>query len=285
MIGQQWHVDDDDLAAYASGRAGAVMLSSVEAHLITCAPCRGALAVHAHPNLDRGGSAGREDDPVWAAIAARVDRGPRALARSSRLFQVSISSPPLAMMTALLAALLIAFVCLARLGESRYATSMLVSLGPIVPLIGARIAFGRRIDPAGTMAAAAPLAAGRVASARALVVTLAASIAGVLVSPLTTIGVSHVGVWLLPALALSAAAVAIGTYVDSTIPTVGLGMAWVGVVAAWLNDVPRALRGLTVDGLATDQPAVQAALLLATIAAVGVIVMRRDCDPNWRTLS
>ncbi len=284
MIRQEWHIDDDELAAYASGRSGAVMLSSIEAHLITCASCRDALAGHVHPTRDVAGDAGVVDDPVWAAIAARVDRGPRALARSTRLLHVSISSPPLAMTTALLAALLVVFVCIARLGESRYATSMLVSLGPIAPLVGARIAFGRRIDPAGTMAAAAPLSAGRVASARALVVTLAACVAGILVSPLTTIGVSHVAVWLLPALALSAASAAIGTFVDSTVPTIALGMAWVGVVAAWLNDVPRAVRGLTVEGLATSHPSVQVALLLATLAAVGVVVARRDCDPNWRTL-
>ena len=284
MIRQEWHIDDDELAAYASGRAGPVMLSSIEAHLIACPSCRDALIGHVHPTRDVAGNAGGADDPVWAAIASRVDRGPRALARSTRLLHVSISSPPLAMMTALLAALLVAFVCIARLGEARYATSMLVSLGPIAPLVGARIAFGRRIDPAGTMAAAAPLAAGRVASARALVVTLAACVAGILVSPLTTIGVSHVAAWLLPAVALSAASVAIGTYVDSTVPTIALGMAWVGVVAAWLNDVPRAVRGLTIEGLATNQPAVQVALLLATFAAVAVVFARRDCDPNWRTL-
>ena len=54
-----------------------------------------------------------------------------------------------------LAGLLIAFVGVARLGESRDATIMLIGLGPLIPLIGARVAFGRRIDPAGMMAPAA----------------------------------------------------------------------------------------------------------------------------------
>ena len=278
MIRQEWHIDDDDLVAYAEGRIGPVMMSSIEAHLLACARCRGAVTQRVH--------AGNEtvDDPVWAAIAERVDGGNRLLSWSSRPLVLSLSSPPLAFVTALLAALLITFVCVARLSDARNATTMLVSFGPLVPLVGARIAFGRSVDPAGTMSAAAPLAAGRVASTRALVVTVIACLAGILVSPLTTLGPDDAVVWLLPALALSATAVAIATYVDSTVPTVSLAFAWLVIVAAWLADVPRALRGVSVDGLATDRPAVQATLLVATAAAFAVCYVRRDTDPNWRTL-
>jgi hypothetical protein len=123
-----------------------------------------------------------------------------------------------------------------------------------------------------------------VASTRALVVTVIACLAGVIVSPLTTLGLADTTVWLLPALALSATTVAIGTYVDSTIPTIAFATGWLVVVGAWLGDVPRPVRGLTVDGLATDNPAVQAALVVATVAAAAVVFARRDTDPNWRTL-
>ena len=105
-----------------------------------------------------------------------------------------------------------------------------------------------------------------------------------LVSILNTLGVPDTLVWLLPALALSSAAVAVGTYVDSTIPTIAFAAAWLVVVGAWLGDVPRAVRGASVDGLATAQPAVQAALLVVTVAAAGAVFVRRDIDPNWRTL-
>ena len=279
MISHEWHIAGDDLADYADGRTGPVMLASVEAHLLACEACRSALTEHAHASEPAA-----DDDHVWAAIADRIDRGSRAFTRSSRLLHVSISSPPLAIVTALLAGLLILFVATARLGESRYATTMLVGVGPLVPLLGARVAFGRKIDPAGTMAAAAPLAAGRVASTRALVVTVIACLAGVIVSPLTTLGLADTTVWLLPALALSATTVAIGTYVDSTIPTIAFATGWLVVVGVWLGDVPRPVRGLTVDGLATDNPAVQAALVVATVAAAAVVFARRDTDPNWRTL-
>jgi hypothetical protein len=104
------------------------------------------------------------------------------------------------------------------------------------------------------------------------------------VSPLTTLDPHESVVWLLPALALSAISVAIATYVDSTVPTISLGIAWLAAVGAWLGDVPRTLRGLSVDGLVTDRPAVQAVLVVAIAAAVAVCVVRRDSDPNWRTL-
>ena len=277
MIRQEWHIDGDDLAAYAEGRANAVTVSSIEAHLLTCAECRATLTTRARPERV-------EDDPVWAAIADRVDRGNRLFAWSSRTLVVSISSPPLAMMTALLAGLLVAFVCVARLSDARHATTMLVSFGPLVPLVGARIAFGRGVDPAGTMAAAAPVAAGRVAATRALVVTVIACLAGILVSPLTTLDARESFVWLLPALALSAISVAIATYVESTLPAIVFGIAWLVAIGSWLEQVPRALRGLSVDGLVTDQPGVQAALLAVTAGAIAICFARRDTDPNWRTL-
>jgi hypothetical protein len=278
VIRQEWHVDGDDLAAYADGRTSAVMMSSVEAHLLACDRCRSALSARVH-----GAETG--DDRVWAAIADRVDRGNRPFAWSSRMLVVSVSSPPLAVATSLLAALLVAFVCFARLSDARHATTMLVSLGPLVPLVGAHFAFGRSVDPAGRMAPAAPTASGSVASTRAFVATVIACLAGTIVSPLTTLGTQESIVWLLPALALSAISVAIATYVDSTVPTVALGIAWLVAVGAWLEDVPGALRGLSVDGLVTDRPAVQAVLTLATAAAIAVCFLRRDSDPNWRTLS
>jgi hypothetical protein len=277
VIRQEWHIDSEDLAAYAGGTAGAVTMSSIEAHLLACEHCRAALGTH----LDRPASG---DDRVWAGIVERVDRGNRLVAWSSRMLVVSISSPPLAFVTLLLAALLVGFVCVARLCDARHATTMLVSLGPLVPLVGAHLAFGRSVDPAGTMSAAAPLAAGRVAAARALVVTVIACLAGIAISPLTTLGPQESVVWLLPALALSATCVAIATYVESTVPTIVFGIAWLAAVGAWLEDVPRALRGLSVDGLVTDRPGVQAALLLLTAAAMALCFVRRDSNPNWRTL-
>src|SRR4029078_2129768 len=150
--------------------------------------------------------------------------------------------------------------------------------------VGARFAFGRSVDPAGRMAAAAPTASGHVAATRAFVATVIACLGGIVVSPLTTLGIQESIVWLLPALALSAISVAIATYVDSTVPMVTLAIAWLVAVGAWLKDVPSALRGLSVDGLVTDRPAVQAALAVATAAAIAVGCVWRGFDPTLRAV-
>ena len=287
---QEWHIDADDLAGYVAGTSRSTARSSIEAHLVTCESCRSALTDHV---------AGREyagtvtagpttddvvtDDRMWSAIVDRVDGGNRVLARSSRLLHVSVSSPPLALATTLLAGLLIVFVCLARADAPRFATTVLVALGPLVPLIGAGLAFGRHVDPAGAMATSAPLAASRVAATRALVVTIVACAVGLMVSPLTTLGPADSLVWLLPALAVTAVTVAISTYVDSTVPTVVFAAAWLLVVGAWLSGVPRAVRGVSTDGLASNRPAVQAALLIVTLAAMAMCLARRDSNPDWRS--
>jgi hypothetical protein len=293
VIRQEWHIEADDLAGYAAGTARPTARSSIEAHLVACEVCRLALndqvarVAYAEPGYAAQGDAaandGATEDRMWSAIVDRVDGGTRTLARSSRLLHVSVSSPPLALATTLLAGLLMVFVCVARAGAPRYATTVLVALGPLVPLIGAGLAFGRHVDPAGAMATSAPLAASRVAAARALIVTIVACAVGVVVSPLTTMGPGDSVVWLLPALAVTAVTVAISTYVDSTVPTVAFALGWLVIVGSWLSDVPRAVRGVSTEGLASDRPAVQAALVIATIAAVAMCFARRDSNPDWRS--
>jgi hypothetical protein len=280
-----WHVDGADLVEYATGETRQVMLASIEAHLLACAECREALAVQVDGGRRQAEQAGAVDDRTWAAIADQIDRGRLPLARSSRLLRVSVSSPPMAVMTSLLALALIAVVSFARIGQPRFATTMLVILGPLVPLVGARVAFSARIDPAGAMAAAAPLSAGRVSVTRAFVAAWIASLAGLAVSPLTTIGLSESIVWLLPALAVSAATVAIATFVDPTIPSVVLGAAWIVAVLAWLEGVPRGLKGISTEGLVSHRPLVQIALFVITVCALAVCALRRDSVPEWRLTS
>lgn len=276
MIGTDWHIDPDDLANYADGHAGPAQLASVEAHLARCGHCRAALTAR----VDAGATV--EADRVWAGIADRIDGGNRLLRRWPRLATVSLASPPLVLATALVAGLLVALVVAARMWSARYATATLVTLGPITPLVAAHVAFGPRVDPAGPMAAAAPIASGRVAALRALAATLLACVAGLAVTPLTTLPAADVVVWLLPALAGTALVVAIGTYVDATAPAVALGLCWFLAVGIWLAGAPQALRGVTLDGLVSDRADVQVVLAAATLAAGVVALWRSDADPAWR---
>ena len=145
-----------------------------------------------------------------------------------------------------------------------------------MPLVVARLAFTDRVDPAGAMAGAVPLGASRVAGMRALIAVLLACVAGAVMTPLTTLSVADSVAWLLPALAASAAAVAIGTFVDSTLPTGVFALVWVVATGAWLRGVPRAMRGTSIDGLVSARSSVQLALVLLTVAAAVVAVVNRD---------
>ncbi|MES4833863.1 zf-HC2 domain-containing protein, partial [Streptomyces anthocyanicus] len=59
-----WHVDEDDLRAYARGELAAPALWSTDAHLTACATCRGVLArVSDAAALDAG----------WARLDAELD--------------------------------------------------------------------------------------------------------------------------------------------------------------------------------------------------------------------
>ncbi len=263
-----WHVPAEDLDRYAHGAASGIGLASIESHLVGCEHCRQSLTSMARST--------RDDDAVWAGIVARVDKGPRMFARSSRLWHVSLSSPPLAMVTVLLASLMVACVLIAAVASAPDATAILVVAGPLVPLITARLAFVDRIDPSGRMAAAAPIGGSRVAAMRALVAVLLACAAGVLVTPVTTLSLSDSGAWLLPALAGCAVAVAIGTFVDSTLPTGVFALGWVVATGVWLHGAPSGMRGATVDGLVSADPVVQVGLLVATALAAGVAIANRD---------
>lgn len=274
MIGTDWHIDPDDLAVYAAGAAGPAALASAEAHLGRCAECRAALTIEVSRHAPTAGH------DAWARIADRIDSGNPILRRWPRLAAVSLASPPLATATATVAGLLVVLVVAARIGSPRFATTALLTLGPISPLVAAHLAFGPRVDPAGKMAAAAPIAAGRVAALRALAATLLACVAGLLVTPLTTVDTPVV--WLLPALAGTAIAVAISTYADATIPSVALGAAWLVAVGVWLAGAPRALRGVSPEGLVSHRADVQLALVAATLVAGAVAVWHSQTDPRWR---
>lgn len=267
-----WHVDAHDLDRYAVGAMGGVGLASVEAHLVTCAVCRSALTTIVHPASDLPPA----DDAVWAGIVDRVDRGTRTFTRSSRLWQVSLSSPPLAAVTVVLAALMIVGVALARLGGSADATVIVVVVGPLVPLVTARLAFVSQVDPAGRMSGAVPLSGSRVASMRALVSVVVACVAGLAMTPVTTLTVADSMAWLLPALAASSLAVAIGTFVDSTVPSGVFALVWLSVTAAWLRGTPRVARGMSIDGLVSARSTVQVLLVVAIAVGVGVTAANRD---------
>jgi hypothetical protein len=276
-----WHVSDDDLAAYLSGRAVAVLTASVEAHVLGCAECRGALATAG------AGSARSDTERRWAALVERIDR-PRTsrLARwsgahPSLLTRASVSSRPLlaAWLTALAVVLLLPVVPVLLAG--REATTALLAVAPLAPMAAVVLAYRPATDPAGELAVATPLAGFRLVATRALLVALAAAPAGVLVALALGLPAYVALGWLLPGLALSAVVLVAGTVLpDPTVAAAGLGAAWALAVT-----LPSLSPGGSSDLVAdiVTSPGTQLLALAVSVAGLALAIARRDHVTYRRT--
>ena len=158
---RDWHVPIDRLAAYAGGTSTSTERASVETHLIACEQCRVDLS-GARPATRLA------PDASLAAIFERIDRPRRPFHKRTGVLQVSLASPALMAASALLAAALLAAVGLASAIEASLGFAVLVAVAPLVPAAAASVAFWPATDPAGSLAAATPLAAGLLPFMRAL---------------------------------------------------------------------------------------------------------------------
>jgi hypothetical protein len=112
--------------------------------------------------------------------------------------------------------------------DSRLA--VLLAMAPLVPLLGVALAYGTSADPAHEVAVAAPLSGIRLVLVRTLAVVVAAALVtalGVVLGPGT--GWLRVA-WLLPALATTAAALALGTRLAMHTAAGVVASVWLAVV-------------------------------------------------------
>jgi hypothetical protein len=260
-----WHPDEALLARYAAAAVDDADAAPVEAHLLACAACRADVAVRLPgPRLDA----------VWSDVVDRIDR-PRvgvaervlvALGVAPHLARLLAATPALTgSWVAAVAGVLLFGVLAAHLAEG--GVSAFLALAPLIPLAGIATAYGPGVDPAYEVAAAAPMPSIRLLLLRALAV-LASSCALVGVASLALPVGWAAAAWLLPALALSLGALALGSVVDPLRASVGVAAAWAtGVLAVTLG--PGSADVLLTPG------AQLAAGGLAAIAGVAVALRRQ----------
>lgn len=256
-----WHMDEQSLARYAAGQAGAVSAASTEAHLTSCELCRTRLA----PAVPGERLAG-----IWDEVAERVDAGnlpwfERVLVRvgvredTARLLAATPSLGT-AWLTAVAAAVVFA---VAASDTSPRGLFLYLTLAPMLPVAGVAAAYGRHADPAYELAVASPYSMLRLLLVRSVAVvgsTLVLTAAGGVL--LAGAGWQAAG-WLLPALALSVLTLVLSARVAPVWAATGLLGAWVTTVfAAW--------RG-TDSPVAAFGPAGQA--VAAAVVVTGVLVL------------
>ncbi|MFI6444570.1 zf-HC2 domain-containing protein [Kitasatospora sp. NPDC050543] len=257
---------------YARGDAAmaADTVWALEAHLETCALCRSRLA--ASVATEAPGIAALIDT-VRAGLEPQLDAAGGVPRRRLRPRWVSAwltpaMAPWLAMtaVVTLLALLLDAVASPTLFGDA----SPALLVAPVLPLCGVAAAWSRGLDPAheltaSTARAGLPLLLRRTTSV--LVVVLPVLLVGGWLT-----GSMTAAQWLLPSLAFTSTALALGSVVGVTRAAVGLVVAWgVAVVApAWATGrVPLALR------LALQPDQLPAWGLLLALG-IGAVIARRN---------
>ncbi len=278
--GESGHIPTELLGRYTSGDTGSGPSGAwwvVEAHLENCARCRDRLrdAVgHCSPATEALLDRVRDD------LAAEVDRSPRMPARPhlwNRLPRGMWWAAPAMLqrlgMTVLVVAVALVLDLVDDAGSGRL-PSLVLLVAPVAPLVGVAAVWSRGADPAHELVVSSPRAGLDLVLRRSLAVLA-------VVVPLLAVAGALVGMsparWLLPCLAFTAGALALGERVGLHRAATGLALLWIaGVVTPSL--VVARPPGLLATG---SLPAWVAALVLV----VTVLVVRRrtyTCLPSSR---
>ena len=265
-----WHADRTLLAGYRDGTLSEVACSSVEAHLLACSECRDQVS-----QIVPSG----ELDATWNEIVTMIslprtgwlERLLRRLGVSEPLARLVGVTPSLqrswlagVMITALLAMLV------SHLASGGSAVLFMI-VAPLLPVAGVAVAFGPGVDPTYELLVAAPVRNFDVLVARAVaVLATTVPITAVASAALPVAGWEAVA-WLLPALALTALTVAVGSWVVPWKAAVVLGGLWTGPAAAYAVGVRPDPAVLQAVGGAAGQ----LAMLVVLVGSASLATVRR----------
>lgn len=266
-----WHADPEALARYAAGDLDDVRASSLEAHLLACDHCREALA-------SMGPTA--RLDAMWAGIeltlvAPRPGIVERALLRlgvRDHVARLLAATPSLRMSWFLAEAFALgsaAFAAQQTAGTRTGSASLFVFLvlAALTPVAGVAAAFGPGVDPAYEVGLASPMRGDRLLFVRAAAVLTASIVIGG-AAALALPGLDRtVVLWLLPALGLTSATLAVGTWLRPIAAAVAVGLGGLAIAAA--------TSVAATDPLAPFGLAGQLVSALAIVASTLVLLQRR----------
>ncbi|MFF0309494.1 zf-HC2 domain-containing protein [Streptosporangium sp. NPDC004379] len=228
----QWHLPAGLTEGYVAGRLDAAQVMSVESHLTRCGRCRAAVPYEREWLAES-----------WAAIEDVVGRPRPRLAERvlhrlgvpGHLARLVAATPALgrAWLTAVTLVLAFAVVSARLAVRDPDAVLAFLAAAPVLPLLGIAFAYGPRVDPVHEAQAATPLSGPRLFLLRAVaVLAVAFALTGVaaLLLPRPSVPGGSGAAWLLPALALSLAALVLSTRVSPLVAAAALAAAWWGAV-------------------------------------------------------
>ncbi|MCU0260257.1 MAG: hypothetical protein MUE78_04485 [Ilumatobacteraceae bacterium] len=267
-----WHIDQAVAERYADRRLDGAHSASVEAHLERCDACRATVA---------GAVDGRDRallDTIWTDLTAALDVPELGwIERALRRVGVGEASARLVAGTSLttrsyLAAALMSVVLAVLASRSSYDDAFVtfLALAPLGPVLATAWLFGLRRDPVGELRHAVPISALWLLLVRTAAAVVPAIALTALAVPWSLDRGWLAVAWLLPALALVAAALALSSWLTVEVAAaVAAGLWFAGVLTLRVR--------LRLDALvgALTGP-VQLVSLAVLVGAVVVIVLRRE---------
>lgn len=258
-----WHVSEEDLRAYARAELVAPLLWSADTHLAACAECRAALAGVSDP-VDLG----------WERLDAELD-APRPGLVEGLLLRLGVADHTARLLAATpvlrrswLASVVLLLLTTVGVVYSAGSPALFLALAPLLPLAGVALSYGPALDPTYEMAVVSPVHGFRLLMIR----TTAVLATGLGLNGVATLALPAYGLralaWLLPALALTATALALTPRLGPLLAPSLVGGVWVAVLAAAQARGEEQLIPFTAAGQAT-------AAAIAALA-VGLLYLVRD---------
>ncbi|MFJ6016150.1 zf-HC2 domain-containing protein [Streptomyces sp. NPDC092952] len=236
----RWHVSEELAGRYAAGPLPETDAWSVEKHTEACGDC--AVLVSSAVRAVRPG-AGPVLDGVRARLLAAVAAEgaaardgaaagvPRPAVRTGRLLWAAGPALRGAWLSALVLVTVGALALAYGAGAGETVRPLLLVVAPVLPLAGVALSYGRHSDPMHEITAATPSGGLR------LLLTRTVAVLAVSVPVLTLAGAALPGstggpgaaLWLLPGLAMTLAALALGSYVGCRAGAGAVAVVWAAV--------------------------------------------------------
>jgi len=280
-----WHLSAGELRRYRDRDISTPVLWSVEAHLISCARCRAALAALVDPAPISAGWA-RLDAELDVPVPGGLERWLVRLGVPEHVARLLAATPTVR--GAWLLAVAVTFV-LALAGAAAAAggtvpdpagfvwagAAPVVLVAPLLTLVGVAVSFGPRVDPAHLLCLVAPMSTFQLLLIRTAAVLVTTSAIGLVVAFVLPVAVIAMVGWLLPCLAVTSCALALTPRWGLVRATAACAAAWVGAVLPFLG--PETDAGWS--GWVPPWPAPVSApgqVVLAVVAVLGSVLVWRS---------
>ncbi|MFF1648489.1 zf-HC2 domain-containing protein [Streptomyces sp. NPDC058240] len=287
-----WHVSEELAGRYAAGPVPETDAWSVEKHVEACGGCAARISAAVRTRPEAGAALDAVRAGVLAAVAAEGvpargparsvrHRFPGAATRAGRLLWAAgpaLRRPwLLALVLVAVGALALAYGAGAGAGET--IRPLLLVVAPVLPLAGVALSYGRHADPmheitATTPSGGLPLLLTRTAAVLAVSIP-ALTLAGAALPPST--GWPGAAAWLLPGLAMTLAALALGSYVGCRTGATSIAAAWAAAVVlpAFAASPPATAEAAAEAARYFAGPAAQAGWAAGALGCAALLAVRR----------